>query len=88
MLLNSAEEDGFEMDEYSKDLLGNRAHQVIYESIHNKLKQFLDDKTHFKREADGLYKGAIGEYSVELTDHDEGGEVEDDRKVTSDDDTL
>ncbi|KUK49772.1 MAG: hypothetical protein XD75_0234 [Parcubacteria bacterium 33_209] len=66
VLLNVAENDDFEMDSYDESLLGNKAHQVIYENIHSKLEQFLEDKNQFKAEVDKLYKIAIGKYSADF----------------------
>jgi len=66
VLLNSAETDKFEMDTYSEKTIANKAHQIIYENIYKKLKQFLDNKKQFKKETDKLYKDAITKYSVDL----------------------
>ncbi len=65
-LLNTAETDDFELDAYDEDLLGNKAHQIIYENIYLKFEQFLNDKNQFKTEVDSLYKKAIGKYSVDI----------------------
>jgi hypothetical protein len=70
VLLNAAEADDFEMDSYDESLLGNKAHQVIYENIHSKLEQFLEDKDQFKAEVDKLYKEAIGKYSADVEEED------------------
>ena len=70
MLLNSVETDDFELDSYDESLLGNKAHQVIYENIHSKLAQFLNDKDQFKTEVSKLYKEAIGKYTVDVKDED------------------
>lgn len=89
-LLNEAEADDFEMDSYNESLLGNKAHQVIYENIHSKLEQFLEDKNQFKTEVDKLYKVAIGKYSadVEEEDIDDIGNLENeenDREIDTED---
>ena len=87
-LLSAAETESFELDAYDESLLANKAHQVIYENIHSKFEQFLNDKTQFKTEVDGLYKEAIGKYSAdveseELDDADDAdGDVE---EVNTDD---
>lgn len=76
VLLNAAETGNFELDPYDENLLGNKAHQIIYENIYSKLEQFLNDKNQFKTEVDKLYKEAIGKYSVDVKE--EGyGEIED-----------
>ncbi len=66
VLLNAAETDEFELDAYDEALLGNKAHQVIYENIHSKFRQFLGDKNQFKTEVDSLYHDAIGKYSADI----------------------
>lgn len=68
VLLNAAETDDFEMDPYDENLLGNKAHQVIYQNIYLKFKQFLDEKDQFKTEVDNLYKDAISKYSANIKD--------------------
>lgn len=65
-LLNAAETGDFEMDAYNEDLLGNKAHQVIYENIYLKFQQFLNEKEQFKTEVENLYKEAIGKYSADV----------------------
>lgn len=69
-LLNVAETDEFEIDDYDENLLGNKAHQVIYQNIHSKFEQFLSDKSQFKTEVDNLYKEAIGKYSANVQNQD------------------
>ena len=71
-LLNYAESDDFEMDEYDENMLQNKAHQIIYENLYHKLKEFLNDKEQFKREVEELYKAAINKYSAELKDEGDG----------------
>jgi hypothetical protein len=69
-LLNAAETDEFEVDNYDENLLGNKAHQVIYQNIHSKFEQFLSEKGQFKTEVDNLYKEAVGKYSVNVQNED------------------
>jgi len=78
-ILEAAETEDFEVDEFNADALGNKAHQIIYENIYNKLKQFLEDKDQFRHEVDELFKGAIEGYSAELTEEFE------EPQITSDD---
>lgn len=66
VLLNVAETDEFELDAYDENLIANKAHQVIYENIHSKFEQFLNDKGQFKTEVDSLYKEAVGKYSADI----------------------
>jgi hypothetical protein len=73
-LLKAAETDDFEMDAYDENLLGNKAHQIIYENLYTKFEEFMGDKEQFKRDVDNLYREAIGKYSAEIKDEeDEGG---------------
>ena len=65
VLLNAAELDDFDLDPYDESLLANKAHQVIYENIHSKFEQFLNDKNQFKAEVDSLYEGAINKYGID-----------------------
>lgn len=69
-LLNSADSDDFEMEPYDETLLGNKAHQIIYENIYSKLEQFVNEKDQFKKEVDVLYHDAISKYEVEINDED------------------
>lgn len=90
VLLNAAETDDFELDAYDENLLGNKAHQVIYENICLKVDQFLNDKSQFKTEVDNLYKEAIGKYSADiqnqnLDDIDDSGNEDDEEEISSDD---
>ncbi|HTR40458.1 MAG TPA: hypothetical protein VMH87_02420 [Pseudomonadales bacterium] len=76
VLLKAAESGDFEMDKYDQKLLGNRAHQIIYEHLFNKFEEFLGDKKQFKREVEVLYKEAIGKYSAEIIDEEEENDGE------------
>ncbi len=75
-LLNSVEDDGFELDPYDENKLGNKAHQIIYENIYLKLKQV--DRGQFKKEVSELYKKAIKKYSAVI-------EVDDISAIDNDD---
>lgn len=73
-IINHAEEDEFEMDVYDENQLQNKAHRIIYQSIHAKLSDFLTDKPQFKRDVDTMYAKAVGEYGADLeaeTDEEE-----------------
>ncbi|MDO8656277.1 MAG: hypothetical protein Q7K45_03485 [Nanoarchaeota archaeon] len=90
VLLNAAETDSFEFDSYDENLLGNKAHQVIYENIHSKLEQFLNDKNQFRTEVDKLYKEAIGKYSVDIKDENiddikDSGNEDNDEEINPED---
>lgn len=56
--------DEFEMDEYKDELLRNPAHNIIYKNIHNKFKDFLNNKTRFKDSVESMYKSAIEKYNL------------------------
>ena len=62
-LLNCATTLEFEMDDYSEETLGNKAHQIIYKNIHEKFSNLLLMKNKFKDESESLYKDAIEKYS-------------------------
>lgn len=63
ILLNKAIESDFEMDEYKEDILGNKAHQIIYKNIYEKFVSILTNKTRFKDESENLYKDSLKKYS-------------------------
>lgn len=65
-LINHAEGDEFEIDTYDENQLQNKAHQIIYQSIHTKLSDFLADKEQFNRDVDTLYAEAVGEYGANV----------------------
>ncbi|MCY4576943.1 MAG: hypothetical protein OXB96_00715 [Candidatus Kaiserbacteria bacterium] len=81
-LLNAAETDEFSMDPYDDSLIKNKAHQIIYENIHSKITQFLDEKDQFKNQVDGLYKEAIRKYSADVQNKetDDIGNLEDENE--------
>ena len=61
-LLNKAIESDFEMDEYIEEVLGNKAHQIIYKNIYEKFVSLLTNRKRFKDESENLYKDAIKKY--------------------------
>lgn len=61
-LLDFATEDGFEMDDFSEEILANKAHQIIYKSIYEKLNIFLTNKDRFKDQMEDVYKEALEKY--------------------------
>ena len=61
-LLDFATEDDFEMDVYNEDILANKAHQIIYKSIYEKLNNFLTNKDRFKDQTENVYKEALEKY--------------------------
>ena len=61
-LLDIASNEDFELDVYDEEILGNKAHQIIYKHIAEKFTTFLSNKSRFKDEADNLYKAALEKY--------------------------
>lgn len=61
-LLDYAIEEDFEMENYDEAVLGHKAHQIIYKSIHEKLNIFLGNKDRFKDQTKNIYKEALEKY--------------------------
>ena len=61
-LLDFAIQEDFEMDVYDENILANKAHQIIYKSIYEKLNTFLNNKDRFKGETEAIYKEALEKY--------------------------
>jgi len=61
-LLDFATENDFEMDAYDEATLGNKAHQIIYKSIYEKLNTFLTNKDRFKDQTENIYKEELEKY--------------------------
>ena len=62
-LLNKAVDTEFDMDEYSEEILGNKAHQIIYKRLYEKFNELISSKDSFKDESESLYKPALEKYS-------------------------
>lgn len=60
-------EENFEMDPYDEDLLHNKAHQIIYKNISQKLDDLRKQRIRFSDEKIVLYRNAINKYSAELS---------------------
>lgn len=61
-LLEDAASEDFDIDAYDENLIANKAHQIIYKHLAEKLSTFLSNKDRFKDEANSLYKDAIEKY--------------------------
>ena len=61
-LLDYATEEDFEMDNYDEAILGHKAHQIIYKSLHEKLNNFLGNKERFKDQTESIYKEELEKY--------------------------
>ncbi len=62
MLLEIATTQEFELDNYDENLIGNKAHQIIYKHISEKFTSLLNNKDRFKDEADNMFKVALEKY--------------------------
>lgn len=61
-LLDFATYDDFEMEQYDEATLANKAHQIIYKSIFEKLCIFLTNKDRFKDQTENIYKEELEKY--------------------------
>ena len=61
-LLDFAADDDFEMDDYDEAILANKAHQIIYKNINEKLNVFLTNKDRFKDQTEDIYKETLEKY--------------------------
>ena len=64
-------DDSFEMDPYNEGLLQNKAHQIIYKNIYQKLEDLKKQRVRFSDEKTVLYRTAINKYSAELSSNTE-----------------
>lgn len=61
-------EQEMEMDEYDSDAITHPAHRIIYNNIHDKLKEVVSNKRQFIDDANELYKEAYDKYKEEESD--------------------
>ena len=61
-LLNRFVEEDLELDEFDEELLQNKAHLIIYKSIHEKFSALASNKDKFKDESDRKYLEAFKKY--------------------------
>lgn len=64
-------DEDFEMDPYDESVLLNKAHQIIYRNIYQKLDDLKKQRIKFSDEKTVLYRAAINRYSSELTENSE-----------------
>ncbi len=57
-----SEDQIFEMDDYDESLLANKAHRVIYRSLHEKFISLNANKSQFTSEVDELYQDVLDKY--------------------------
>lgn len=67
-LLDKAVEEDFEMDQFDAEKIPNKAHQIIYRNLFDKLSELSENRTRFKDESEQLYKSAFEKYSTETDD--------------------
>lgn len=70
-LLNKAITEDFKMDQFNSELIGNKAHLIIYKNLHHKFSELLENKRRFKDECDNLYKPSIEKYKAKVSDEEE-----------------
>ena len=61
-------EDEFEMDPSDDILLKNKAHQIIYKNIFQKLEELRKQRIRFSDEMTVMYRTAINKYKAEFSD--------------------
>lgn len=63
-LLEAAISEEFEMDPYVEVQLPNKAHQIIYKRLYEKLAELAGKKDSFNDEIESIYKAALEKYAV------------------------
>ena len=61
-------DEDFEMDAYDETILRNKAHQIIYKNIYQKLDDLRKQRVRFSDEKTVLYRAAITKYSADLSE--------------------
>lgn len=61
-LVNWALEDDVELDEYNEDRLKNQAHQIVYKSVYDKLRDLRNRQRAFKDESEQLFSKEYDKY--------------------------
>ncbi|MCG8208456.1 hypothetical protein [Tenacibaculum finnmarkense] len=62
LLSLAIEEQDFEMDEYISENLKNKAHNIIYRHLFEKLEALKDNRDKIDEEAKSIYKEALEKY--------------------------
>lgn len=55
---------GFIMDDYNVNVISNKAHEIIYKKLYDKLFELNSQKDRFKDESERVFKDAIDKYRV------------------------
>ncbi|WP_125561440.1 hypothetical protein [Pseudoalteromonas rubra] len=63
-LVNMALEDGFEIDIFDEEQLRNQAHQIIYKSISEKLRDLHQRRQQFRDESENMYLDEYEKYKT------------------------
>jgi len=71
-LLDKAISNEFEMDEFNVEILGNKAHQIIYKNLYEKFKDLFENKGRIKDESEQLYRTSIDRYKKKIDNGDQG----------------
>jgi hypothetical protein len=61
-LLDKAISEDFEMDEFNEELIGHKAHKIVYKSIYEKFYNLIENKKSFKDDCDSQFRNAIEKY--------------------------
>jgi hypothetical protein len=52
------------MDEYNEESIANKAHQIIYKSLHDKFKSLSENRMRFHDESREFYREAYEKYQI------------------------
>ena len=63
--------DEFEMEPYDNNLIHNKAHQIIYDNLSQKLDDLLRQRIKFSDEKNYMYSKSIKKYSDEIAEQTE-----------------
>ena len=58
----------FTMDEFDVEKVSNKAHEIIYRNLYQKLSELLENRSRFKDESEQIYKLAYEKYSKNLSE--------------------
>ncbi|SDG68928.1 hypothetical protein [Janthinobacterium sp. YR213] len=67
-LVNLALENEVEFDDYNEELLKNQAHQIVYKSLLEKLRDLTNRRREFRDEADQLFSKEYDKYAPATAD--------------------
>ncbi|MDO8064945.1 hypothetical protein [Janthinobacterium sp. SUN206] len=67
-LVNWALENEVEFDDYNEELLKNQAHQIVYKSLLEKLRDLTNRRREFHDEAEQLFSKEYDKYAPAVSD--------------------